>query len=175
MIQQQTPAASSRIDGNNPGWRVTSGAQQHCGPPSEAPVTDPASLDMSAGLALSKSSVATGSANLAPSCSAPSSAVERAKIRNKTAQSRFRARQKAGRRLHICTLLAHICTCGRPTTSLLPCAGSFRNLGSYVIADYYRAEANAEQTRTFGKKDPHAGDAGECKQRNEQSCTATQL
>lgn len=115
MIQQQTPAASSRIDGNNPAWKVTSGAEQNCGPPSEAPMADPGSLDITAGLARFKSSSATGSGNLAPSCSAPSSAVERAKIRNKTAQSRFRARQKAGRRLHTCTLLAHVCTCGTPT------------------------------------------------------------
>ncbi|KAL3149420.1 hypothetical protein ABBQ32_002214 [Trebouxia sp. C0010 RCD-2024] len=58
-------------------------------------MADPGSLDITAGLARFKSSSATGSGNLAPSCSAPSSAVERAKIRNKTAQSRFRARQKA--------------------------------------------------------------------------------
>ena len=164
MMIQQSPAASSRLDGNNPGWRLGSNAQQSCAPSSEAPVADPSSLDISAGLALFKSSAATGSVNVAPSNSAPSSAVERAKIRNKTAQSRFRARQKVGRRQHIYTSFAHVLhMSASPRRRSLLCAGSLRNLGSYVIADYYRAEANAEQTGTFGKKDPHAGDAGDCK------------
>ena len=108
MMIQQTPAATSRLDGNNPGWRLSSNAQQNCAPPSEAPVADPSSLDISAGLALFKSSAAMGSVNVAPSSSEPSSAVERAKIRNKTAQSRFRARQKASRLWHIYTSLAHV-------------------------------------------------------------------
>lgn len=89
---------------------MNSGAQQNCGLPSEVPVVDPSSLDMSAGLSLFKSSVATESPAPVPSISAPSSASERAKIRNKTAQSRFRARQKAGRRLHTRLPLAHVCT-----------------------------------------------------------------
>lgn len=58
-------------------------------------MADPASQDVSASLVLLTGNAATESELMLPSSSAPASAMERAKIKNRTAQKRFRDRQKA--------------------------------------------------------------------------------
>ena len=70
-------------------------------------MADPASLRVSASLAVLTNNAAMESELLVPSTSAPNSAIERAKIKNRTAQKRFRDRQKASK---VCTRALRDCT-----------------------------------------------------------------
>ena len=99
---EQIPAASPRLGGNSSLRDMASGTLQNSDFSASTTCTamaDPASLDVSA-CTLLTSNAATESDLVVPSTSAPTSAIDRAKIKNRTAQKRFRDRQKAGR---ICT------------------------------------------------------------------------
>lgn len=66
-------------------------------------------LDMSASLASLISNAATDSQVSALTTSEPTSAIERAKIKNRVAQKRFRDRQKAGRLCVYGEYARHVC------------------------------------------------------------------
>lgn len=98
--QQQTLAASPRFGVNSSSREMASGTLQNSDLSASTTCTvmaDAGSLDVSASLALLTSNTATESELLVPSTCAPTSAIERAKVKNRTAQKRFRDRQKAGR------------------------------------------------------------------------------
>ena len=106
---QQTPAACPRLGSNSSSRDLASGTLQISDLSASKTCTamvDVASLDVSPSLALLTSQDATESELLVPSTSAHTSAIERAKTKNRTAQKRFRDRQKAGR---VCTHALHDC------------------------------------------------------------------
>ena len=95
---EQTSEANPRLGSNSSNRGTASGTLQSSGLSASTTLTamaDPASQDVSASLALLTSNAATESELMLPSSSAPASAMERAKIKNRTAQKRFRDRQKA--------------------------------------------------------------------------------
>ena len=97
---EQTSEANLRLGSNSSNRKTASGTLQSSGLSASTAIiamADPASQDVSASLALLTSNAATESEVMLPSSSAPASAMERAKIKNRTAQKRFRDRQKASR------------------------------------------------------------------------------
>lgn len=111
QTHQQIPAPSPPLASDNVSPELASSTLQNsdlsahtfCGA-----MADPCSLDMTATLASMISNAATDSKCSAPTTSEPTSAIERAKIKNRVAQKRFRDRQKASRlgayARHVCRL-----------------------------------------------------------------------
>ena len=101
MVQacEASPATSSQLDSNNPrrGWNTET--MQDCElcarTSSTASVAGPDLLGMNANLALLGSSTAKEPETIKPSTSALGSATDRKQVKTKSAQGRFRDRQKA--------------------------------------------------------------------------------
>lgn len=108
QCHQQTPTlASDNVSPELASWTLqNSDLSAHNFSKAMADPLD--SLDVSASLASLISNAATDSQFSAPTTSEPTSAIERAKIKNRVAQKRFRDRQKAGRlgayARHVCRL-----------------------------------------------------------------------